>query len=217
MKTYEALILILSVFLLTSMSECKDHEGPNTMVNGTLSDEDTDEIYRGVTLIVERRKPVAFGAHFIDLDSAITDRDGGYRINFTPILPGTFTVGIKHSDLKKHGLKQSNESETYKELEVGKTNNINFKVKKLINLKLNLKNSSNHNLNAFRMNSGNCYCVNYSSYGTEVTKDTTLNFIVPRFSNMIITSTFHETGKTSFVKTDEINILGADTTIHINN
>ncbi|MFC5284415.1 hypothetical protein ACFPJS_13155 [Pedobacter alpinus] len=200
------------------MSECADQEGPQTIVNGKVYDAITNEGYSNIPLQITRERFGFGGSRYEDFDTVVTDNKGEYHLNFTPILPGTFTIYFKDYDLRKYGLLEEYNISSRKELEIGKTNTIDFKVKKLINLKINLKNSSNYNFNTFRLNSASCNCINYQVDSLRITKDTTLNFKVPRLTKIFATSMFYNKGTNSFKKNEHIyDILGTDTTVVINN
>lgn len=200
------------------MSQCEDHEGPLTTVEGTISDAKTNDVYGNITLQITRKRARITNQFYDDFDTVVTTTNGKYKLTFTPILPGTFTIYYKDYDIRKYDLKDFYTSGFNNELVIGKTNTVDFKVSKLINLKINLKNSSNYNFTRFQLSS-NENSIFYQSTNSAITKDTILNYKIPRLTPIYITSTFYDIANSTNSKKleNQFNIASSDTTIFINN
>ncbi len=203
--------------MLSSMSECKKFEGPETTITGKVIDAYTSEGYANVHLKLVRQIPSIDMIRYEDFDSVVTDNFGSYRLKFTPAL-GQYRIQFKDNDIKKYGIIRSIDASDIADLKLGESNTVDFKVSKLIELKINLKNSSDYNYNNFLLESTNCYCVYYQASSVSITKDTIVSFSVPRYTTIKFKNTFYTDKKPEFKSTVfTITTLGSDTTVFVNN
>ena len=152
------------------------------------------------------------------MDTISTDMAGNYTLKFIPMGAGArFFLYYKDYDLSKHGL-VAYYTGVSNEIEPGKTNTIDFKVKKLVNLKMHLVNTSNQNCSSFSLSS-DCNCMGFSRSGQEIIVDTVLNFKVPRFTTLQIVSRFYDlSSRTKEVKfTKNFTVSNSDTALTIIN
>ena len=217
MKIYNFILLAVSMLIFTSMSECNS-EGPETIIDGTVTDLHTGEGYGNIPLLIVRRHPSINGSQYTDFDSVYTNNTGAYRLKFTPLIPGEYRLELyPDKALKKYGISNLVEYPTPPTLKLGGTNTNNFKVNKLVNLTINLDNSSDFGYTNFSLTDRPYYSIEYFTKGTSITKDTILNVKVPRFTPLKIRSYFFGGGKPEFSNIYELNALTNDSTIAISN
>lgn len=199
------------------MSECDKIKGPETTVTGSVTDYYTKEPYPNIVLQVTRRTGTFGGGNYTDLDTVVTDANGSFRLTFTPMGLGEFKLYFKHYYIRDVGLHHFVDS-TAVPLELGKINTRNFKVTKLVKMKVNLKNQSSQNRNAFWLSSNYC-CVGLSILNGDIAKDTTFTGQVPRFTKIRLTSKFYNANENGTLKEfkHEFNIGAKDTTVNIIN
>jgi hypothetical protein len=63
------------------MSQCEDHEGPLTTVEGTISDAKTNDVYGSITLKITRERFGFKSPFYEDFDTVVTTTNGKYRLN----------------------------------------------------------------------------------------------------------------------------------------
>ena len=215
---YTYLTLIVAFLMLTSMSECMNQEGPQTTINGKVTDAFTGVGYSNIPVRIIRKAPGIDGSRYIDFDSVYTNQFGDYQLKFTPLIPGEYNVELfPDNDLIKRGVINVIDPIRPPVLTLGEINKNDFKVNKLVNLTVNLKNSSNYDYTGFSLTARPYYCIEYFASDVAITKDTTLHFKVPRFIPLTILSYFFEGGKSDLRKPYNLNALSADSTIIINN
>lgn len=210
--------LIALLLALTSMSEC-ERDGPETIVNGTVTDVKTGAIYARVPLEITKISPGFKSSRYSVFDTILTPRGDQYHYRFIPKLPADYEIGLANSTrLKKINLSDAQEGYSYgTKLILGSTNTIDFKVHKLVNLTVNLKNKMKDGYNRFSLTARPNYYVEYFVDSTKISKDTTLHFKVPRFFNLRLSSVYFGAKQPDFKSVTEIYVSGNDTTININN
>jgi len=105
-------------------------------------------------------------------------------------------------------------------LKIGQTNKINFKINKLIKLKVTISNKTNHNYQAFSLTSNSdCGCIFVSLKSESILRDTVLQFNVPRMESIIFTSSFYEPNTVNgYVNFTSESFIGMkDTTVNVVN
>ena len=111
------------------------------------------------------------------------------------------------------------ENEEFK-LKIGQTNKIDFKISKLIKLKVTISNKTNHNYPAFSLTSNSdCGCIYVLLKGESILRDTVLQYKVPRMSPIIFTSSFYEPNTVNgYVNFTSESFIGMkDTTVNVVN
>ena len=215
-------VILLLFVAITSMSDCEKVKGPETVVTGSVTDFSTNEGYDNVVLQVKREMGGIDQIFYEGMDTVITDAQGNYRLTFIPMgLGARFSLDYKHHDLKQYGIAPYFTG-TSNEIELGKVNTIDFKVKKLVNLRVHLVNKSDQDHSNFQLSS-DCHCISFNrstSSNTKIPVDTILNFKVPRLSTIQIASRFYDLGNTlskQVLFTKDFTIANSDTTLKIVN
>ena len=190
--TKQTLVLFALIFtMLTSMTNCEKMEGPVTTVKGSITDYTTKLGYGNITLQVTRKNFTWGGNHYSDQDTVVTNSEGQYELTFTPETAGEFFIDYKDANYgKNYSVSVDSGS---KELKLGATNIVNFEVRKLVNLRLNLKNNSTEIRNSWSFYIGSGGLFRFTTLNPH-TKDTTLYLQASRLENAVLSSTLYNEG-----------------------
>lgn len=197
------------------MTNCEKMEGPITTVKGSITDYSTKRGYGNITLQITRVSGNWSGTrNYKDLDTVVTNSEGKYELTFIPRGSGTFSIDNKDYNYGKDY--SASVDSGSKELVLGRTNIVNFKTRKLVNLKVNLQSSSSEPRNRWDMYVSAAGLFT-GAYPNILAKDTILSFKVSRLSKAVIHSVRYDDGVngSEIVQENEINVGVIDTTIQI--
>jgi len=210
------LFLTINIFLA-----CKK-EGPKTIVTGRVTDIATGEPYSGLALQLTRARATWSGTATDRFEIVHTDVNGNYSLNF---VTDELNASNKHYFYFKDYLPDYGYLHIFKDndefqLKIGQTNKIDFRISKLIKLKVRISNKTNHNYPAFRLYSNSsCSCIYVSLKGEGILRDTVLQYKVPRMEAITFTSSFYEPNTVNgYVNFSSDSFIGMkDTMINIVN
>lgn len=212
------LILFLTINILPA---CKK-EGPKTIVTGRVTDKVTGEPYSGLALQLTRDRATWSGTATDRFEIIYTDVNGNYMLTFvTDELNASSNHWLYFKDyLPDYGYLHIFKDNDEFKLKIGQTNQINFKISKLIKLQVRISNKTNHNYPAFSLNSNSdCGCIFVQLKGGSILRDTVMQYKVPRMEPITFTSSFYEPNTVNgYVNFYSDSFIGMkDTTVNILN
>jgi hypothetical protein len=151
-QALSTITLIVFGFILCSMSQCKEDKtpGPVTTVQGYIKDAITGETHAGMVLqVVKKYSTLANidnGPSYSDYDTVVTHADGFYKLTFTPMGTGDFSLRLVSGPINYI---QTDYGKS--DLTLGTTNTVNMQVIKLINVSLHVKNTTDHGRQNFTL------------------------------------------------------------------
>lgn len=211
---------ILSLAILVQTA-CKK-EGPKTIVTGKVVDKVTGEPYSGISLQLTRSRATWSGTATDRFEIVQTDINGNYVLTF---VADELNANSNHwiyfkDDIRDYGFLHVFKDYDEFKLKIGQTNKIDFKISKLINLKVRISNKSNHNYPAFGLTSNSdCGCIYVTLKDQRILRDTVLQYKVPRMEPITFTSSFYQPNTVnSYVTFTYTSFIAMkDTTINIVN
>ena len=178
--------------MLTSMTNCEKMEGPTTTVKGSITDYSTKQGYGNITLQITQVSGNLSGTrNYTDFETVVTNSEGNYELTFIPKGSGTFSIDYKDYNYGKDYSAPVDSGS--KDLKLGAINIVNFKTRKLVNLQVNLRNSSAEARNRWSVSVASAGLGRYVNLNP-ITKDTSLFFKVSRLTSTTLNSFYYDEG-----------------------
>lgn len=188
------LLLTCSVIFIVccSMSQCSEDKtpGPSTLVHGVVNEAKTNKPLANIRLqITKEYTAFLAGTKYEDYAVITTGADGTYDHRFIPIGKGTFFLHVLNTgpyvDMSLTGRRN---------MELGATNDFNFLITRLVNLKVNLKNITDQGKTGFHVFISPCCDAQVSplisDFISKVIIDTAMTYKLPQLTTYTCQSLF---------------------------